>query len=119
MPPKAAKSKTAAKQTKSTGSYALKDVVLGKVRGYPPWPGWIVDPDDAPRKVKDERPGKGGSSTAANFSLVQFFPTGDYAWLTPKDISRLQKHEVESYINDPVKKSGDLLSGYRIALNPS
>lgn len=36
----------------------------------------------------------------------------------PKDISKLQQHEIESYINEPYKKSGDLLSGYRIALDP-
>jgi hypothetical protein len=27
-------------------------------------------------------------------------------------------HEDESYINEPYEKSGDLLSGYRIALDP-
>lgn len=41
------------------------------------------------------------------------------AWLVSKDISKLQPHEIESYINEPYKKSGDLLQGYRIALDPS
>lgn len=41
------------------------------------------------------------------------------AWLTPQDISKLQTHEIESYINEPYRKSGDLLSGYRIALDPT
>jgi hypothetical protein len=41
------------------------------------------------------------------------------AWLLPKDISKLQRHEIESYINEPPKKSGDLLNGYRIALEPT
>lgn len=41
------------------------------------------------------------------------------SWLGPKDISKLLPHEIESYINDPVKKSGDLLAGYRIALDPT
>ena len=36
-----------------------------------------------------------------------------------KDISKLQPHEIESYINEPYKKSGDLLQGYRIALDPT
>lgn len=35
-----------------------------------------------------------------------------------KDLSLLQKHEIEAYINEPHKKSGDLLAGYKIALNP-
>ena len=40
------------------------------------------------------------------------------AWVPPKDLSKLKKHEIEAYINEPHKKSGDLLTGYRIALNP-
>lgn len=40
------------------------------------------------------------------------------AWLVPKDISKLKTHEIESYIHEPFKKSGDLLEGYRIALDP-
>ena len=40
------------------------------------------------------------------------------AWLVPKDISKLQTHEIEAYISEPYKRSGDLLTGYRIALDP-
>lgn len=36
----------------------------------------------------------------------------------PKDISKLQPHEIQAYINEPFKRSGDLLQGYRIALDP-
>ena len=35
-----------------------------------------------------------------------------------KDISKLQKHEIEAYVNEPSKKSGDLREGYQIALDP-
>lgn len=35
-----------------------------------------------------------------------------------KDISKLKEHEIEAYISEPHKKSGDLLTGYRIALDP-
>ncbi|GLB44947.1 putative PWWP domain containing protein [Lyophyllum shimeji] len=99
---------------KDVSTYSERDIVLGKVRGYPPWPGMIVDPDSVPDAVQAERPAK-----KANFYCVQFFPTGDYAWLVPKDISKLQTHEIESYINEPYKKSGDLLQGYRTALDPT
>ena len=37
----------------------------------------------------------------------------------PKDISKLQKHEIEAYINEPFRKNGDLLKGYKIALDPT
>ena len=35
-----------------------------------------------------------------------------------KDISKLQIHEIEAFINEPSKKSGDLHKGYKIALDP-
>ncbi len=76
------KGKPAAKQPNAPPIYAPKDLVLGKVRGYPSWPGWIVDPVDAPPRVKAERPGKGGAKTSNLFSLVQFFPTGDLCVLS-------------------------------------
>ncbi|KAF8701078.1 hypothetical protein AX14_000566 [Amanita brunnescens Koide BX004] len=75
----------------------------------------VVDPDTVPPAVAKERP----ASKKATFYCVRFFPTGDYAWLVSKDISKLQPHEIESYINEPYKKSGDLLQGYRIALDPT
>ncbi|KAF9456049.1 hypothetical protein BDZ94DRAFT_1276644 [Collybia nuda] len=109
-------SKKAAKAApKTVSSYETRDVVLGKVRGFPPWPGMVVDPDSVPEQVAKERPG----SKKATFYCVQFFPTGDYAWLVAKDMSKLQTHEIQSYISEPFKKSGDLLQGYRIALDPT
>ncbi|KAF8069854.1 hypothetical protein FPV67DRAFT_1753421 [Lyophyllum atratum] len=99
---------------KEVSSYAQRDIVLGKVRGFPPWPGMVVDPETVPEAVQLERPAK-----KANFYCVQFFPAGDYAWLVAKDISKLQTHEIESYINEPYKKSGELLQGYRTALDPT
>ncbi|KAF8625302.1 hypothetical protein AX15_005435 [Amanita polypyramis BW_CC] len=108
-------SKKTAKTPKEVSSYETRDVVLGKVRGYPPWPGMVVDPATVPPAVAKERP----SSKKATFYCVRFFPTGDYAWLVAKDISKLQPHEIESYINEPFKRSGDLLQGYRIALDPT
>src|ERR1700730_870872 len=40
------------------------------------------------------------------------------AWTVAKDISKLQKHEIEAFISEPSKKSGDLHKGYKIALDP-
>jgi len=34
-------------------------------------------------------------------------------------MSKLQRHEIESYISEPHKKSSELLNGYRIALDPA
>ncbi|KIK05161.1 hypothetical protein K443DRAFT_675316 [Laccaria amethystina LaAM-08-1] len=104
-----------AQQAKVATTYNLNDTVLGKVRGYPPWPGMVVDPDNVHPSVALERP----SSKKATFYCVRFFPMGDHAWLVEKDMSKLQRHEIESYISEPHKKSSELLNGYRIALDPA
>ncbi|KAI0769411.1 hypothetical protein BD413DRAFT_604984 [Trametes elegans] len=109
-------SKKAAKSQNSDQSYEPRDIVLAKVRGYPPWPGMIVDPDNVPEPVAKERPN--AKTKKGNWYCVRFFPAGDYAWITSKDISRLQQHEIQAYISEPFKRSGELLKGYRIALDP-
>jgi hypothetical protein len=94
----------------------------------------VVDPESVPSMVLKERP----TTKKTHFYCVRFFPTGDLyvlrpshlavsphalflysAWLVSKDISKLQQHEIQSYINEPYKKSGELLQGYRIALDPT
>ncbi|EIW83102.1 hypothetical protein CONPUDRAFT_89090 [Coniophora puteana RWD-64-598 SS2] len=107
-------SKKSATKQDSESSYAERDIVLAKVRGFPPWPGMVVNPDKVPPAVAKERP----TGKKTPFFCVRFFPVGDYAWLVAKDISMLKRHEIEAWISDPPKRSGDLLNGYRIALNP-
>ncbi|KAF9050609.1 hypothetical protein BJ165DRAFT_1525828 [Panaeolus papilionaceus] len=109
-------SKKATKNTsKEVAQYQYGEHVLGKVRGYPPWPGIITNPTDVPVQVLGEQP----TGKKAQFYCVCFFPTGDYAWLHSKDISSLKKHEIESFLKDESKKrNGDLREGYRIAQNP-
>ncbi|KAJ1304943.1 hypothetical protein OPQ81_006076 [Rhizoctonia solani] len=94
--------------------YEVGNVVIGKVKGYPPWPGEIIDPDEAPTKVKQERP----VSKKVTFYCVRFFPVGDHAWLPTKDVSRLLPHEIQAYLAEPSKRKGDLLEGYKIANDP-
>ncbi|KAL5507466.1 hypothetical protein ACEPAH_6922 [Sanghuangporus vaninii] len=108
-------SKKATSKEKDEIVYEVRDVVLAKIRGFPAWPAQVVDPEKVPKEVTKERP----AGKKATFYCVRFFPAGDHAWVPPKDLSKLKKHEIEAYINEPHKKSGDLLSGYRIALDPS
>ncbi|KAI0283215.1 hypothetical protein BC826DRAFT_1093840 [Russula brevipes] len=96
-------------------SYELRDIVLAKVRGYPPWPGMVVDPQAVSKEVLRERP----QNKKSSFYCVRFFPKGDHAWLVSKDISRLKPHEIEAFINEPSKRSGELLDGYKVALDPA
>jgi len=96
-------------------TYEFRDIVLAKVRGYPPWPGMVVDPQNVSKEVLRERP----QNKKSSFYCVRFFPKGDHAWLVSKDISRLKPHEIEAFINEPSKRSGELLDGYKIALDPA
>ncbi|KIJ68081.1 hypothetical protein HYDPIDRAFT_107720 [Hydnomerulius pinastri MD-312] len=107
-------SKKATKNPQPETTYAERDIVLAKVRGFPLWPGMVVNPDNVPPSVAKERPA--GKKTT--FHCVRFFPAGDYAWLVSKDISKLKEHEIQAYISEPHKKNGELLTGYRIALDP-
>lgn len=101
------------KHPKDEIKYEVNEIVLGKLRGFPAWPGQVVDPDTVRPDVAKDRPKK------SNFYCIRFFPAGDHAWLNTKDLSKLKTHEIEAYINEPHKKNGDLLTGYRIALDPS
>jgi len=51
--------------------------------------------------------------------MVQSFLIYYSAWLVSKDISRLKPHEIEAFINEPSKRSGELLDGYKVALDPA
>ncbi|GAA5981213.1 hypothetical protein JCM5350_006063 [Sporobolomyces pararoseus] len=113
MPPKAS-SKSAPAAPEAPATYKESDIVLAKVKGYPSWPGRVVDASSASKKVLKEKPVKG-----KNLYLVQFFPTGDFAWSQPRDLSLLQAKEIDAFINGPGKKKGDLLQGYQIAKDPA
>ncbi|KAH6885565.1 hypothetical protein BKA70DRAFT_1337292 [Coprinopsis sp. MPI-PUGE-AT-0042] len=106
-----------AKTQRQAHTYEVRDIVLGKVRGYAPWPGMVVDPDSVPSSVAEERP----ANKKTTFYCVRFFPTGDYAWLVEKDISKLQPKEINDYVGGAPasRRSGDLLEGYKIALDPT
>jgi hypothetical protein len=58
------------------------------------------------------------TSTSYRSILLSISDHRASAWLVAKDISKLQIHEIEAYISEPYKRSGDLLQGYRIALDP-
>ncbi|PBK60314.1 hypothetical protein ARMSODRAFT_839170, partial [Armillaria solidipes] len=91
------------------------DIVLGKVHDHPSWPGMVCVLNILESTSGDNNGYPG--SKKANFYLVQIFPTGNFSLLVHKVISKLQQHEIEVYINESFKKLGDLLMGYKVALN--
>ncbi|KAJ7452213.1 hypothetical protein FB451DRAFT_696180 [Mycena latifolia] len=102
-------------------TFDTRDVVLGKIRGFPAWPGMVVDPSTVPKAVSKERPASKKSTVYA----IRFFPAGDYAWLPPKELKRLTPAEIAAFVGDSGegggssgRKGGDLMEGYRKALDP-
>ncbi|KAL8280805.1 hypothetical protein RQP46_006809 [Phenoliferia psychrophenolica] len=89
-------------------SKGKKDAVAEK--NYSPG-DLIIDNEMAPPAVKKDRAPKDKTSF-----LVQFFPTGDYAWTKARDISTLTDAEITKQLGSG--KKGDLQKGYRIAQNP-
>lgn len=94
-------------------TFNVDDVVLGKLKGYPQWPAKIMNPDDVPSNVLDERP------NGKRHYCVRFFPAGDHAWLSPRDITLLPEADIRKFLDTPkgAKRSGDLVQGYRVALD--
>lgn len=91
--------------------YNTNDVVLAKVKGYPEWPGKLIDQTTAPAAVaavKGSRP-----------FLVRFFPDGDYIWAYTKELKPLAPKTIDAFLSDTGKKSGKLKTGYEIARDPS
>ncbi|GAA5835950.1 hypothetical protein JCM11251_006611 [Rhodosporidiobolus azoricus] len=105
----------APKQTKESSdparTYNQGDIVLAKIKGYPAWPAQVIEHTKAPPKVVREKP------KTKNINLVQFFPAGDFAWQTSKDLSPLTPKEIDAYVSGG-KKKGELLEAYQIAQDP-
>ncbi|KAJ6528505.1 hypothetical protein B0H19DRAFT_1385181 [Mycena capillaripes] len=111
----AKKSSSSAKKVEPE-TFDTREIVLAKVRGFPPWPGMVVDPATVPKAVSKERPASKKSVVYA----IRFFPAGDYAWLPPKELSRLTTAQINAYVSDAgqARKAGDLMEGYQKALDP-
>ena len=137
-------------------TYEIRDIVLAKVRGYPPWPGMVrsssvifseqlaylslfsfllVSRSWIPRTfqrtclknalITKSRPFTACDSSPEETSKFHVVPiltlslNQPSSWLVSKDISRLKTHEIEAFISEPSKRSGELLDGYKVALNPT
>lgn len=93
--------------------YRVGDVVLAKIRGFPAWPGIIVDDADVPAAVRAEKP----SSKQAPLFTIRFFPAADYHWATPRDLTHLSTDDIDAFLASH-KKSGDLQKAYKLARDP-
>ncbi|KGB76928.2 hypothetical protein CNBG_2766 [Cryptococcus deuterogattii R265] len=109
------KSKTGSKPAPVDHKFEIGDIVLARLRGYPPWPARIANPETLPRNVLKTRPGKN-----PNLYCCQFFPAGDFSWLQNKDIKALSSSDISSFLSQSHRKaSGGLREAYQTAQDPT
>ncbi|WRT70227.1 uncharacterized protein IL334_007222 [Kwoniella shivajii] len=102
-------------QNDDKSNYEVGDIVLARLRGYPPWPARIANPDTLPRNVLKQRPGKN-----PYIYCCQFFPAGDFSWLQSKEIKPLSSSDISSYLSEPHRKAtGGLREAYQTAQDPT
>ncbi|KAJ7702910.1 hypothetical protein B0H14DRAFT_2977579 [Mycena olivaceomarginata] len=86
------------------------DLVLGKIRGHTAWPGIVVDPDVL-------RKSSIGGVRRGKYYAVVFFPAHDHAWLSPNNISKVDREWLEKAMNNPATQRTAILAGYKEALD--
>lgn len=64
--------------------WEVGDLVWGSIKGYPRWPGQIMDPAAALQKVRTR--GKPGQS------LISFFGDNSWSWLDKHLICDFEQH---------------------------
>ncbi|SPO26252.1 uncharacterized protein UTRI_02528 [Ustilago trichophora] len=104
-----------AQLNRTSHKFHVNDVVLAKVRGFPAWPGIVMDDDNVPSAVLKERP----VVKHRDLYTIRFFPAADYHWAFSKDLELLNKDKIDSFLAGPNRKKGDLRQAYEIARDPT
>jgi len=84
----------------SSSKFKLGDPVWAKMKGYPPWPGWISLPPTG-----ENRP-----ACKKQYAGVGFFGTKDFAWIEEDKISFYEKNKIGERIRRLQKPSKFLLA---------
>ncbi|KAF7288323.1 PWWP domain-containing protein [Mycena chlorophos] len=74
-------------------SFAPRELVLAKLKGFPLWPAMIIEPKHTPIAIRAMQPvGRKKPAYA-----VRFFPKGDYLWLSGSVLTRLTTERIVEY----------------------
>lgn len=83
------------------GKRKVGDLVWAIVRGYPNWPGQVMDPKTAPPRVHDSR-------KAGDTILVSFFADSSYGWFPDVNLHDFDA-KYEEYRLQKANKSAKVL----------
>lgn len=100
---------------RSSHKFQVNDVVLAKIRGFPAWPGIVMDDANVPSAVLKERP----SIKHRDLYTIRFFPAADYHWAFSKDLELLNADKIDAFLAGPNRKKGDLRQAYELARDPT
>lgn len=106
------------KSEKSTESpYKPTDIVLAKVKGYPPWPAMVLEESILPDNVIKKRPKTKQNKT---FILpVRFFSDDTYIWIKSTDMKPLTDDMIDEFFSKVKRRRDNLLdSAYTLAKDP-
>ncbi|KAJ7699198.1 hypothetical protein B0H14DRAFT_3035975 [Mycena olivaceomarginata] len=81
------------------------DLVLGKIRGHTAWPGIVVDPDEL------------RESSIGGVRRASYYAVRTSAWLSPNNISKVDREWLEKAMNNPATRRTAILAGYKEALD--
>lgn len=104
-----------AQLNRTSHKFSTNDVVLAKVRGFPAWPGIVMDDANVPSAVLKERP----NIKHRDLYTIRFFPAADYHWAFSKDLELLNKDKIDAFLAGPNRKKGDLRQAYELARDPA
>lgn len=99
--------------TDSGETFKIGDLVLGRIKGYPPWPAKVVDPEKEylTKEVLKTKPAK------KQVHLVKYYTDGNYSWSADKELNSLTPKAIETFIGNK-KGAGALLKAYKTAQDP-
>jgi len=110
--PKKGETKAKAAESGEPKTFNIGDIVLGRIKGYPPWPAKVVDPDKEylTKEVLKLKPAK------KTTLLVKYYTDANYSWSPPQELQPLTPKAIETFLAG--KKAGPLFKAYKTAQDP-